>query len=74
MGSDSGNGDISPRWQLGDPPAPGHYLVTVEVNVFDDGKTSRSVNLARWDGEWKNLGGYVRPISWSHVPPPDMRP
>lgn len=52
-----------------DPPQPGRYLVSLSIDVHDDGNLSRFVNMARWDGTW-NVGGYVTVEGWYWEPEP----
>lgn len=63
---------LTPPWiHDRDPPGEGFYLVTVSVDIFDDGKLSRSVRLERWDGKtWATLGGYAQPEAWYFLPTP----
>ncbi|HXE08329.1 MAG TPA: hypothetical protein VN612_10555 [Acidobacteriaceae bacterium] len=58
-------------WRTGEPPEPGFYLVTVEVDIFDDGNVSRSVRMERWDGErFPLMGGYATFVAWMPLPRP----
>jgi len=55
-------------WQVGDPPAPGHYRLLVDIDIHDNGKPSRSERREYWDGKrWGTLGAYARPVKWAPI-------
>src|SRR5689334_2383465 len=60
-----------PPWRIGPPPEPGFYLVTIAIDVHDDGNESRVVRLEHWNGErYTSIGGYSRAVAWMRLPPP----
>jgi hypothetical protein len=63
---------LTPPWvPMADrpPPGPGYYLVTVSIDVHDDGELRYSVRLDRWDGQrWPEQGGYVTIEAWHPLP------
>ena len=51
-----------PPWRTDTPPAPGHYLTSVDTG------DSIYVRIDLWDGAWVTRGGYSTITGWQDLP------
>jgi hypothetical protein len=51
------------------PPGAGYYLVTVSLDIHDNGERTYSRRIERWDGSaWCTKGAYARVDAWWFMP------